>query len=156
MSVVSKLNPHGVFAGVLDGKVEVHTSATASHTIKAYKYGKQPNKGLADEFIVVQKNGSTSAKTEDGFGNHGELNGYLAVIVNCKLQTDNTAKENRIQEILAQIEEAAKRKTYGVYYYWLDPDNLLQDTTPNTTSGYSTTAINVRWRTNDDFYKQEL
>lgn len=151
MSVVSKLNPHGVFAEVLDGKVEVHTSATASYTIKAYKYNKQPNKGLGDEFIVVQKNGVTRAMVQP----IGLFSGTLAVIVYCKLQTDNTAKENRIEEILGQIEDAANCKVHGGYFYSIDADNVLQDTTPNTTSGYSTTAINVEWRTRET-YQQEL
>lgn len=151
MSVVSKLNPHGVFAETLDGKVEVHTSASASHTIRAYKNAKQPNKGLGDEFIVVQKNGVTHAKVRP----LGIFSGTLAVIVYCKLQTDNTAKENRIEEILGQIEDAANSKVHGDYYFEIDADNVLQDTTPNTTSGYSTTAINVEWRTTET-YQQEL
>lgn len=143
MSVVSKLNPHGVFAGVLDGKVEVHTSATASHTIRAYKNAKQPNKGLGDEFIVVQKGSVTRAMVQP----LGLFSGTLAVIVFCKLQTDNTAKESRIEEILGQIEDVANSKVHGDYFYSIDADNVLQDTTPDTTSGYSTTAINVEWRT---------
>lgn len=150
MSVVSQLNPHGEFAGVLDGNVEVHTSATASHPIRAYKYGKQPNKGLGEEFIVVRTNGVTQAKVRP----LGLFRGTLAVIVYCKLQTDNTAKENRIEEILDQIEDAANSKTHGDYFYEIDAGNVLQDTTPNTTSGYSTTAINVEWRTTET-YQQE-
>lgn len=145
MSVVSQLNPHGVFAGVLDGKVEVHTSATASHPIMAYKYGKQPNKGLGDEFIVVRTNGVTQAKVRP----LGLFSGTLAVTVYCKLQTDNTAKEARIAEILSQVEDAANSKAHGSYFYCIDADNVLQDTTPDTTSGYSTTAINVKWRTRE-------
>ena len=40
MSILRRLKPDTAFAAVLDKKVEVHTSATQSHTIRAYKYGK--------------------------------------------------------------------------------------------------------------------
>lgn len=147
MSSVSKLNPDGVFAEVLDGMVVLETTAWECHTIKAYKYGKQPNKGLGDEFIVVQKNGVTSAKTNAPSG----FRGTLAVIVSCKLQPDNTAKEYIIGEILSQIENAAKNRTHGKYFYWLISSNLLQDTVPNPASGYSTTALNVGWKTTETY-----
>lgn len=139
--MIADLDPHGVLAAQLDGKIVVHTAKNVSHTIRVYKYGKQPDKGVANEFVVVQKNGVTSAKTT----RLGLPGGYLALIVYCKMQANSTFKENRISEIIGQLEEAAASKLYGSYFYEIYSDNILQDTTPNTTTGYSTTAINVRW-----------
>lgn len=141
MSTLADLDPAGVFAAQLDKKVVVHTAKDVFHAIRVYKYGKQPNKGLDEEFVVVRKNGTTSAKLT----RLGLPGGTLAVIVYCKMQSNGTFKENRIDEIIGQVEESANNKKYCDYFYTVDVDNIMQDTAPEPTSGYSTTAINVRW-----------
>lgn len=148
MSILRRLKADAVFAGVLDNKVEVHTSATQSHTIRAYKYGKQPNKGLADEFILVRQNGVIRSLTQEV----GVIRkSHIAVEIRCKLQPNNTTKDNIIDEILGQIEEAAKNKTHGDFFYWIEPDNVITPTTPGLTEGYSTTMINITWKPKDNF-----
>lgn len=141
MTSLADLNPDGVFAAQLDKKVVVHTDKDVSRTIRVYKFGTQPNKGLGEEFVMVRKNGTTHAKLT----RLGLPVGTLAVIVYCKMQTDGTFKENRISEIISQIEESANSKKYGNYFYEIEADNIMQDTTPEPTSGYSTTVINIRW-----------
>lgn len=141
MSTIADLNPDGVFAAQLDKKVVVHTAKDVFHTIRVYKYGRQPNVGVDDEFVVVRKYGTTSTKLT----RFGLPNGPIAVTVYCKMQTNGTFKENRISEIISQIEESANSKKYGNYFYEIEADNIMQDTTPEPTSGYSTTAINVWW-----------
>lgn len=60
---LAELNPDVVLAEMLDGKVEVQTSATEKHTIKCYADNKQPNKNLDDEFIGILWNGGAEART---------------------------------------------------------------------------------------------
>lgn len=139
--MIYDLDPAGTFATQLDKKVVVHTAKDEYHTIRVYKYGKQPNKGVDDEFVVVRKYGTTSAKLT----RLGLPGGTLAIIVYCKMQANETFKENRIAEIISQIEESANSKQYGGYFYEIEADNIMQDTTPEPISGYSTTAINVWW-----------
>lgn len=139
--MINDLDPAGMFAAQLDKKVVVHTAKDVSHTIRVYKYGKQPNKGIDEEFVVVRKYGTTSTRLT----RLGLPNGPMAVTVYCKMQNDGTFKENRIAEIISQIEESANSKQYGGYFYEIEADNIMQDTTPEPTTGYSTTAINVWW-----------
>ena len=152
MSILRRLKPDVTFAAALDGKVEVHTSATQSHTIRAYKYGKQPNKGLGDEFILIRQNGAVRSRTKP----LGCFLGNLAVEIRCKLQTNNTSKDNIVDEILGQVEDAANSKTHGEYFYEIEADNVITPTTPNLTDGYSTTVINVKWHTTDKFNTNNL
>lgn len=149
MSILRRLKPYTAFAAVLDKKVVVHTSATKSHTIRAYKYGKQPNKGVGDEFILVRQNGVVRSLTRPLW----LFRGNLAVEIRCKLQTNNTTKDNVIDEILGQVEDAANSKAHGEYFYTIEPDNVITPTTPNLTEGYSTTVINVKWRVTNKFNK---
>lgn len=147
MSILRQLNPDTALVEVLDRKVEVHTSETESHPIRAYKYGKQPNKGVGDEFILVRHNGIIRSRTKP----LGCFVGNLALEVRCKLQTNNTTKDNIINEILDQIEDASNSKVHGVYFYEIESDNVITPTTPNLTEGYSTTIINVKWHTIQQF-----
>ena len=140
---LAELNPDEVLAALLDGKVEVQTSATAKHTIKCYADGKQPNKGLADEFVSVLWNGSATSWTEP----IGQFEGSLALSVFCKLQTDNTVKKQRVRQILAQVEKLANRISADGFFFNIDPQQVITPTTPNPTTGYSTTTINVEWHT---------
>lgn len=146
MSILKKTKADVALANALNGKVVVHTSADVSHPIKAYKQGKQPNKGVGSEFILVQQNGVISSPDKP----MNYFTGNIAVEVRCKLQSNNTTKDNIIDEILMQIEEIAHCKSYGGFYYEMEADNVIVPTTPNLTEGYSTTVINVKWHTSNN------
>lgn len=140
---LAELTPDVALAALLDGKVEVQTSATEKHTIQCYEQAKQPNKGLADEFLTVQWNGSARSRSE----RLGIYQGSLVLSIYCKLQADNTAKTNRIRQILEQCQCATHRKRSGGFFFTFNPMNVIVPTTPNLTNGYSTTALNVDWHT---------
>lgn len=145
MSILRTLNPDATLVERLDNAVGVHTSATEEHSIRTYKYGKQPNKGVGDEFILVRMNGVVRSLTKP----LGCFSGNIAVEIRCKLQTNATTKDNRIAEILEQVEAAVGSKTIGRYFYEIEADNMITPTTPNLNEGYSTTVINVEWRATD-------
>lgn len=152
MNILRRLKPDTAFAAVLDNRVVVHTSAVLSHTIRAYKYGKLPNKGVGDEFILVRQNGVARSLTRP----LGLFRGNLAVEIRCKLQTNNTTKDNIIDEILGQVADAANSKAYGEYFYTIEADNVITPTTSNLTEGFSTTVINVEWHVTDQFNKNNI
>lgn len=152
MSTIADLNPDVALAALLDGKVSVQTSATQSHTIRAYADEERPNKNLADEFIDVEWNGGAQSLTEDP----ALFRGNLMLTIWCKAQTDGRAKKKLVKQIVAQIADAIYRvPTSGGYYFRFDPTNVITPTTTNLTTGYSTTILNVEWHTTDEFLQNQ-
>lgn len=145
MSTIADLNPDVALAALLDGKVTVQTSKTASHTIKAYADEDRPNKNLADEFIDVEWNGGAQSLTEDP----ALFRGNLLLTIWCKAQTDGRAKKKLVKQIVAQIAPLVHLAVAGGYVFRFDPSQVITPTTTNLTTGYSTTILNVEWHTTD-------
>ena len=145
MSTIADLNPDVALAALLDGKVSVQTSKTASHTIKAYADEERPNKNLADEFIDVEWNGGAQSLTEDP----ALFKGNLMLTIWCKAQTDGRAKKKLVKQIVAQIASLVHLAVAGGYVFRFDPSQVITPTTTNLTTGYSTTILNVEWHTTD-------
>lgn len=145
MNPIADLNPDVALAALLDGKVTVQTSKTASHTIKAYADEDRPNKNLADEFIDVEWNGGAQSLTEDP----ALFKGNLMLTIWCKAQTDGRAKKKLVKQIVAQIASLVHLAVAGGYVFRFDPSQVITPTTTNLTTGYSTTILNVEWHTTD-------
>lgn len=143
MSNIEKLEADVTLASVLDKNVVVSISTTQKRVLPVYSANKRPNNGLADEYIEIYPNGVISSLTEP----IGIFSGNLAVAISVALQTDQTAKTQRIREIIEQCEAIINCKAYDGFFFKFDPSNVITPTTPNLTSGYSTTTINVKWRT---------
>lgn len=142
MSTIANVNPDAVLAALLDGKVSVQTSATQSHTIRAYADEERPNKNLADEFIDVERNGGAQSLTEDP----ALFRGNLMLTIWCKAQTDGRAKNKLVKQIVSQVAPLVHRKVSQGFVFTFDPTNVITQTTTNLTTGYSTTILNVKWR----------
>ena len=145
MSTIADLNPDAVLAALLDGKVSVQTSATQSHTIRAYADEDRPNKNLAYEFIDVEWNGGAQSLTEDP----ALFKGNLMLTIWCKAQTDGRAKKKLVKQIVAQIAPLVHLAVAGGYVFRFDPSQVITPTTTNLTTGFSTTILNVEWHTTD-------
>lgn len=145
MSTIADINPDVALAALLDGKVTVQTSKTASHTIKAYADEERPNKNLADEFIDVEWNGGAQSLTEDP----ALFKGNLMLTIWCKAQTDGRAKKKIVRQIVSQIAPLVHLAVAGGYVFRFDPSQVITPTTTNLTTGYSTTILNVEWHTTD-------
>lgn len=139
---LAELTPDVALAALYDNNVAVQTSATESRTVRCYADGKQPNKGLADEFLTVMWNGAASARLAGA----GLLSGNLALSVYCKTQADGTVKTQRVRQMLAQCQSLADGIAHGGFFFRLDPSQVITPTTPNLTTGYSVTVVNVLWR----------
>lgn len=140
---LADLTPDVALAALLDGKVEVQTSATSKYAIKAYEQAKMPNKGLADEFLTVQNNGVITSWTNP----IGQFDGNLALTLYCKANADGTAKTARLKQMISQCVELVDRKRSQDFFFRLDPTNVIMPPTVNLTTGYATTVINVAWHT---------
>lgn len=133
---------------MLDGKIEVQTSATSSHSIRAYATNKRPNKNLGDEFVEILVNGSIRSMTRP----LGVFQGNIALTVWCAVQADGTVKTKRVQQIIKQCQQLVDGKSNpDGYFFSLDPINLITPTTVNMASGYSTTVLMVQWHTTNSF-----
>ncbi len=141
MSVLAELNPDEVLAKLLDNVVEVQTSKTQKHKIRAYAQSQQPNKYLGDEFIKIQLNGIINSLTKP----LGFIRGNIALMICVKTDTYNRANTRRVNQIIQQCETLANEVTAQGYYFELSPTNVITPTTTNLTDGYSTTILNVEW-----------
>lgn len=151
MSTIADLNPDVALAALLDGKVTVQTSATKSHTIRAYGDEERPNKGVGDEFIDVEWNGAARSLTEDP----ALFRGNLLLTIWCKAQTDGRAKKKLVKQIVAQVAPLIHRKVSQGFIFTFDPSQVITPTTTNLTTGYSTTILNVEWHTTDNFHNND-
>lgn len=140
---LSELTPDTALATLLDGKVEVQTSATSSRELRAYAQSEQPQTGLADEFISIMANGAVRSLTRP----LGIFRGNLTLTLYCKSNSDGTAKKKRIASMIAQTVELVNSKVADSFFFELDPANVITPTTVNLTNGYATTVLNVEWST---------
>ena len=79
----------------------------------------------------------------------GLYRGSLAVTIYCKAQTDGTAKFNRINSMLSQVESLVKCKSSGKFFFEVNEDNIITPITTNATTGYSTIVLNIDWHTTE-------
>lgn len=151
MTSIANLNPDAALAALLDGKVTVQTSATQSHTIRAYGDEERPNKGVGDEFIDVEWNGGAQSLTEGP----ALFRGNLMLTIWCKAQTDGRAKKKLVKQIVSQVAPLVHRKVSQGFVFTFDPTNVITPTTTNLTTGYSTTLLNVEWHVTDEFLQKQ-
>lgn len=142
---IKDLQPDQALKDLLDGKVEIALSSSDSRIAKVYKQGERPNTDLGDEFIDILYNGSIRSMTKP----FGLYRGNLAITIYCKAQTDGTAKSNRINSMLSQVESLSKNKLRGKFFFEVNEDNIITPITTNATTGYSTIVLNIAWHTTE-------
>ena len=142
MSTIADIAPDIVLAKRLDNKIKVQTSATQSHTIRAYDDESRPNKGVGDEWVDVEWNGVARSLTDDP----ALFRGNLLLTVWVKAQPDGRAKKKIVRQIVSQIAPLVHLAVAGGYVFRFDPSQVITPTTTNLTTGYSTTILNVEWR----------
>lgn len=147
MTNIEDLAPDEALVKLLNKKVSVKTSATASHVIRAYDEGSRPNKGLGDEFIEVTWNGGAESLTQP----LGLYRGGLMLSVYVKTQDDGRAKKKLTRQIIAQCVHLVNNMSADGFFFKLNPENVVIPITVNLTTGYSTKTVNVKWRVTDEF-----
>lgn len=151
----SHISPDKALALYLDGLITVGEDATP---VKVYSNWERPTNQLPADFITVYINGDIG-----GVGmNTDYANGYLMVSLYCKMNDDGSVKTKRVEKILQQLDalfmvldENGRNRYKPVitegYFYEYDAQRFITPTTPNQTSGYSITTLNMRWHTTNDF-----
>lgn len=140
---LSKLNPDVELRDILSGNIKVMTPSGTMVEIPIYGDEEQPTSGLADDFIVIRANGTPLSVTDK----MGVWRGSLMVHLYCKMNSDGSAKKNRIAKILEQMEVFLKNASGENFFYSINILRPITPTTVNQSSGYSSTVLNAEWHT---------
>jgi hypothetical protein len=138
MALASDIHADIALKELFQGNVKVGEAQT---DVPIYAENERPNIGLADDYIEIYNNGIITALTKP----LGCFSGNLAVAICCKLLPDGAAATKRIKKLQRQIELLTQEKVSDGYYYEIDTTNVITPTTPNITTGYTTTIFNVSW-----------
>lgn len=131
----------------LRGRVSVGMPDGTTETVTVYSDWERPTNGLPEDFLVIYLNGDM-----EGVGS--DINfakGYIAVGLYCKMNDDGSVKNNRIQNILVQFDTLIEKLITANYHFEYAMPQFITPTTPNQTSGYSSTVLSLRWHTNNNF-----
>lgn len=143
----SDIEPDSDLRNFLQGKIIVGLAGGGTKRVAVYSDWERPTNELPSDFIVIYMNGDVEGVTKDS----GFARGYLMVSLYSKMNDDGSVKRNRIKKILAQFDELIENHCTENYFYEYDTPRFITPTTPNQTSGYSTTTLNLKWHTTNNF-----
>lgn len=139
----SSIEPDVELRDAITGHVVVDTGGEVMKPVAVYGDWERPTNELPDDFLTVFINGEPG-----GVGMDTQYaKGFIAVSLYCKLNPDGTIKKNRIKRILTQFDEIIEKKLTTNYFFEYDKDRFITPTTPNSSSGYSVTTLNLKWHT---------
>lgn len=140
----SSIHPDVELRDFLQNRIVV---GSKSEKVAVYGDWERPTNGVPKDFIVIMLNGDVGGVGMDT----PYANGYLMLSLYCKLNDDGSIKKNRIAKILAQFDELIENLNLAHYFYKYASPQFITPTTPNITSGYSITTLNLQWNTNSNF-----
>lgn len=130
----------------LTGQITVGDGASAQD-VKVYADWERPTNELPTDFVVIYINGDVEGVAMD----MPFARGYLMVSLYCKLNDNGSVKKNRVKKILERFDELVEKAITAHYHFEYDASRFITPTTPNQTSGYSVTSLNLRWTTTSNF-----
>lgn len=143
----SLIEPDVELRDFLRGKISVSLVDGGEEEVIVYSDWERPTNSLPTDFIVVYVNGNV-----EGIGDDTDFaKGYVMVSLYCKMNDDGSVKKNRVKKILAQFDELISNHLTENYFFEYDTPRYITPTTPNQTSGYSTTTLNIKWHTRNNF-----
>ena len=145
----STIQPDIELRDALAGHITVGVAGGGTANVAVYGDWERPTNSLPDDFITIYVNGNPQGVSMDT----PFVKGTLMVSLYCKLNDDGSVKRSRIQKILAQFEETIQKYISETYFFEYDSLQFITPTTPNYTSGYSVTILNLRWNTTSNFNK---
>ena len=139
------MQPDKALGAYLTGNVFVG-EGTARTAVPVYSDWERPTNKLPDDFVVVYINGSL-----EGVGMDTPFaKGNIIVSLYCKMNDDGSVKDKRVKKILRQFDLLIDKKLTGGYYFEYEAQQFITPTTPNQTTGYSVTSLNLRWTTTSE------
>lgn len=138
----SSIQPDVELQSALVGQIKVGTQE-----VEVYSDWERPTNGLPTDFLTIYLNGDIGGVGMDTLFARGNI----MVSLYCKLNDDGSVKKNRIKKILDQFETLLEKKITENYYFEYDSPQFITPTTPNQSSGYSITTLNLLWHTTNNF-----
>lgn len=117
--------------------------------VAVYGDWERPTNDVPDDFIVIMMNGNPSSV---GL-NVDYAKGWVMVSLYCRLNNDGSVKKNRVKRILRQFDNLVEGHCTTNYHFKHEAEQFITPTTPNSTSGYSVTTLNLKWTTTNKFNK---
>lgn len=145
LSLIS-MKPDVELAEYLTGRISVVTGPGETADVVVYSDGERPTNGVANDFIDIFLNGGINGIAYDA----DFARGNIGVSLYCKMNDDGTVKKNRVERLLDQFYKIVNRCLTEHYYYEYDFPMFLTPTTPDYSSGYSVTTINLRWHSTNN------
>ncbi len=139
----SLIQPDAELRDLLQGNIVVGKPGGGTEPVTVYRDWERPTNTLPNDFIVVYINGDISGGGLDT----PYATGYIMVSLFCKMNDDGSIKINRIQNIMQQFDTLVEKALTTNYHFEYDADRYITPTSPNQTSGYSVTTLNLRWTT---------
>lgn len=145
----SSIKPDRELRDYLRGRVSAVSQDGSTVSVPIYGDWEKPTKTAPEDFIIIMNNGGPS-----GLGMDIDFaSGNVAVGLYCKLKEDGSVKSNRIEKILEQFESLINKRATENYFFEYEQLQFITPTTPNLTSGYSVTTLNLKWTTTNNFNK---
>lgn len=145
----SSIHPDVELRDFLTGKISVVVSGEQTEPVAIYGDWEKPTNTSPVDFIICMLNGDVSGVGMDT----PFAKGYIMVSLYCKLNDDGSVKKNRVSKILEQFDNLIEKKCTENYYFEYEADRFITPTTPNQTTGYSITSLNLKWTTTRNFNK---
>lgn len=145
----SSIHPDVELRDFLTGKINVVVSGEQTAPVSVFGDWEKPTNTSPDDFIICMLNGDF-----DGVGMDTPFaRGFIMVSLYCKLNDDGSVKKNRVGKILEQFDNLVQKKSTENYHFEYATDRFITPTTPNQTTGYSVTSLNLKWTTTSNFNK---
>lgn len=146
MIAPSSIHPDLELRDFLQGKIRVGLAGGGSQVVKVYGDWERSTNDLPMDFIVIYQNGAIGGRGMDV--DYAE--GYIMVSLYSKMNDDGSVKKARTEKLLAQFDTLIERLITDNYFFRYAPDRFITPTTPNQTSGYSVTTLNLMWHTKNN------
>lgn len=155
----SVIQPDVELKSVLTNQITVGLAGGGTRKVTIYSDWERPTNGVPDDFIVIYLNGDVG-----GFGMDIPFaKGYLMVSLYSKLNDDGSVKKNRVKKLLHQLDvlfmdtsidpPRYKPIITDNYIFEYVAQRFITPTTPNQSSGYSVTSLNLKWTTTSNINK---
>lgn len=146
----SDIQPDVELREFLAGQIHVGLPSGGSRQLSVFGDWEKPTNEVPEDFLIVMNNGDIGGVGMD----INFARGYVAVSLYCKLNDDGTVKKNRVKKILEQFDDIIERRKTEHYFFRYAHPQFITPTTPNITSGYSITTLNIVWHTTNSLNEQ--
>lgn len=146
MIPISSIHPDEELRDYLQNKIRVGLAGGGSQMVTVYGDWERPTNEVPSDFLVVMLNGDIGGV---GMDTH-YAEGYIMVSLYSKMNDDGSVKKKRVDKILAQFDDLIEKLLTEHYFYRYAPLRFITPTTPNITSGYSVTTLNLYWHTRNN------